>query len=201
MAEGETNTQRSQQVDAAIAEYLEQAEQGIEADRDAFLAQHAEIADELREFLGDYSIVKQQAPPPPSPPRPASRRTQRHRGNQMPQWSPTASGSPAGRAHGEMSEMPNAAGGAGWNCCGAAAQRPTAAGDSPVTGETLSFRSSEVDSTNSAVAGAICEVKSGPLPEIGHRFGPVRIVRTTRRRRLWRGLSGAQRSVGPRSWR
>ena len=126
MAEGETNTQRSQQVDAAIAEYLEQAEQGIEADRDAFLAQHAEIADELREFLGDYSIVKQQAPPPPSPPRPApppsgTVETKCRNGHLL-----RVAARLAG-AHGEMSEMSNAAGGAGWNYCGAAAPRPTAA--------------------------------------------------------------------------
>lgn len=51
MAETETNTQRSQQIDAAIAEYLELVEQRTATDRDTFLAQHAEIADELRNFL------------------------------------------------------------------------------------------------------------------------------------------------------
>ena len=44
---------------------------------------------------------------------------------------------------------------------------------SPVTGETLSFRSSEVDSTNSAVAGPVW--KSRSVPEVGHRFGPFEL--------------------------
>ncbi len=172
MAEGETNTQRSQQVDAAIAEYLEQAEQGIEADRDAFLAQHAEIADELREFLGDYSIVKQQAPPPPSPPRPA----------------PPPSGTVETKCrNGHLLRVAARLAGRTVKCpkCQTPlvvpdgitsapqrnAQRPRE--NSPVTGETLSFRSSEVDSTNSAVAGPVSKFRS--VPEIGHRFGPFEL--------------------------
>ena len=172
MAEGETNTQRSQQVDAAIAEYLEQAEQGIEADRDAFLAQHAEIADELREFLGDYSIVKQQAPLPPSPPRSA----------------PPPSGTVETKCrNGHLLRMAARLAGRTVKCpkCQTPlvvpdgiitapqrnAERPRE--NSPVTGETLSFRGSEVDSTNSAVAGPVWKHRS--VPEIGHRFGPFEL--------------------------
>jgi serine/threonine protein kinase len=53
-----SNNQTSQKVDAAIAEYLEIAEQGVTPDRAAFLARHSEIADHLREFLADYGAIK-----------------------------------------------------------------------------------------------------------------------------------------------
>ncbi len=52
------NNQISQKVDAAIAEYLEIAEQGVLPDRAAFLARHVEIAEHLKEFLADYGATK-----------------------------------------------------------------------------------------------------------------------------------------------
>ena len=61
---GDADNLLSLRVDAAIAEYLESAERGAPVDRDAFLARHADIADQLRDFLGDYSAVKQDAPLP-----------------------------------------------------------------------------------------------------------------------------------------
>src|SRR5690349_14589751 len=59
---GDTDNRLSLRVDAAIAEYLESAERGAPVDRNAFLARHADIADQLRDFLGDYSAVKRDAP-------------------------------------------------------------------------------------------------------------------------------------------
>ena len=53
---------RSRQIDAAIAIYLEAAEQGTPLDQEAFLAQHADIADDLRQFLADHSVFKRNAP-------------------------------------------------------------------------------------------------------------------------------------------
>ena len=57
---------RSHQIDAAIAEYLEAMEQGTPLEREAFLARHADIADELREFLADDSVFKRESPQPGS---------------------------------------------------------------------------------------------------------------------------------------
>ena len=56
----------SRQIDAAIAEYLEAIERGARLDREEFLARHVDIAAELREFLVDYSALKQEAPHPVS---------------------------------------------------------------------------------------------------------------------------------------
>ena len=64
MATNDHNSSHSRQIDAAIAEYLEALEQGTPLDREAFLAQHAEIADELRQFLEDDSALKRDAPRP-----------------------------------------------------------------------------------------------------------------------------------------
>ena len=58
MAETDTNTERRQAIYVAIADYLVLVEKGTSADREAFLIQHAAIADELRDFLGNYSMVK-----------------------------------------------------------------------------------------------------------------------------------------------
>ena len=57
---------RSQRVDGAIAEYLEALDRGAPLEREAFLAQHAEIADELREFLADHSAMKRESPREPA---------------------------------------------------------------------------------------------------------------------------------------
>ena len=64
MATNDHNSSHSRQIDAAIAEYLEALEKGTPLDREAFLAQHAEIADELRQFLEDDSALKRDAPRP-----------------------------------------------------------------------------------------------------------------------------------------
>jgi serine/threonine protein kinase/Tfp pilus assembly protein PilF len=45
-----------QKVDAAIAEYLEAVKNGSAPDPEAFIARHAEIAGELKEFLNDYDV-------------------------------------------------------------------------------------------------------------------------------------------------
>ena len=55
---------RGRQIDAAIAEYLEALEKGTPLDREAFLAQYADIAGELRQFLEDDSALKRDAPRP-----------------------------------------------------------------------------------------------------------------------------------------
>jgi eukaryotic-like serine/threonine-protein kinase len=57
---------RSQRVDGAIAEYLEALDRGAPLEQEAFLAQHAEIADELREFLADHSAMKRESPREPA---------------------------------------------------------------------------------------------------------------------------------------
>jgi tRNA A-37 threonylcarbamoyl transferase component Bud32/tetratricopeptide (TPR) repeat protein len=53
---------KSQQVDAAIADYLEAIERGAPRDRDDFLRNHPDMADELREFFADYDALQQAAP-------------------------------------------------------------------------------------------------------------------------------------------
>ena len=63
-ADASNSDDRSRQIDAAIAEYLEALEQGTPLDREAFLAQHADIAGELRQFLEDDSALKRDAPRP-----------------------------------------------------------------------------------------------------------------------------------------
>ena len=55
---------RSRQIDAAIAKYLEAAERGVPPEREAFLAEHAQIADELRQFIVDHSVFQRQSPQP-----------------------------------------------------------------------------------------------------------------------------------------
>ena len=62
MTTNDHDSSRSQLIDAAIAEYLEAFEQGTPLDREAFLAQHADIAGELRQFLEDDSALKRDAP-------------------------------------------------------------------------------------------------------------------------------------------
>jgi WD40 repeat protein/serine/threonine protein kinase len=53
---------RSRQIDAAIAEYLEALDQGAPPEMVAFIARHAAIAGELRDFLADYSAFKRDVP-------------------------------------------------------------------------------------------------------------------------------------------
>src|SRR5436190_12007724 len=53
---------RSRQIDAAIAEYLEAQDQGAPPEMEAFIARHAAIAGELRDFLADYSAFKRGVP-------------------------------------------------------------------------------------------------------------------------------------------
>jgi len=53
---------RSQQVDIAVANYLEAHERGCPPDREAFLAEHPDIADALREFLDDYQLANRVIP-------------------------------------------------------------------------------------------------------------------------------------------
>ena len=57
---------RSRQIDAAIAEYLEALDQGAPPEAEAFLTRHAAIAGELRDFLADYSAFKRESPRPGS---------------------------------------------------------------------------------------------------------------------------------------
>src|SRR5262249_12807056 len=58
----EEHNPRSRQIDAAIAMYLEAVERGQPIDREAFLAGHPGIADDLREFLADEIRFERQAP-------------------------------------------------------------------------------------------------------------------------------------------
>ena len=62
MASDEKNP-NSQRIDAAIAEYLEMLEKGGQPDQVAFLARHAAIANELSEFIAEYSSFKRDALP------------------------------------------------------------------------------------------------------------------------------------------
>jgi WD40 repeat protein/HEAT repeat protein len=55
---------RDQRVDEAIAEYLAACEADAPPDRDAFLAEHPDLADSLRAFLADHDRIRQAAPPP-----------------------------------------------------------------------------------------------------------------------------------------
>jgi WD40 repeat protein/HEAT repeat protein/predicted Ser/Thr protein kinase len=55
---------RDQRVDEAIAEYLAACEADAPPDRDAFLAEHPDLADSLRDFLADHDRIRQAAPPP-----------------------------------------------------------------------------------------------------------------------------------------
>src|SRR5262245_54279558 len=62
MAENEnTPSEREQRLDAAIAEYYQALEIGQPLDREAFLAQHADLADELASFLADMAAFERQA--------------------------------------------------------------------------------------------------------------------------------------------
>jgi eukaryotic-like serine/threonine-protein kinase len=63
-SEASNSDDRSRQIDAAIAEYLEALEKGSPLDQEAFLAQHADIAGELRQFTEDDSALKRDAPRP-----------------------------------------------------------------------------------------------------------------------------------------
>src|SRR5215813_2063081 len=62
---------REEQVDEAIAAYLEAAEAGREPDREQFLKQHADIARELRAFFDDqdqfHRLLEPLGPALPSP--------------------------------------------------------------------------------------------------------------------------------------
>ncbi len=49
---------RSRRIDAAVAEYLESIERGTPLDHEAFLALHADLADDLRQFLADYHALE-----------------------------------------------------------------------------------------------------------------------------------------------
>lgn len=49
----------SNPIDVAIATWIEAAERGQPLDRETFLQQHAEIAEELRQFLDDYEALRQ----------------------------------------------------------------------------------------------------------------------------------------------
>jgi len=63
MAETGVNTAddlRGRRLDEAIAEYIESLERGAPPERERFLAEHSDIAAELREFLADYHAF---APP------------------------------------------------------------------------------------------------------------------------------------------
>src|SRR5262245_29477845 len=48
-----SSTDREERVDAAIAEWLEAAEQGRAVDPLEFLSKHPDLADDLRKFLAD----------------------------------------------------------------------------------------------------------------------------------------------------
>ena len=50
-------------VQAALQDYLERVDRGEVVDRDAFLAEHVEIADELRSFIGTSENLSQLAEP------------------------------------------------------------------------------------------------------------------------------------------
>jgi serine/threonine protein kinase len=52
----------TRRVDASIAEYLEAIETGSPPDLDAFLAEHDDVAAELREFIADYQALEQASP-------------------------------------------------------------------------------------------------------------------------------------------
>jgi WD40 repeat protein len=55
---------REARLEGAIAEYLREAEAGQEPDREAFLARHPDLADDLRSFLADRDYLRRLAPPP-----------------------------------------------------------------------------------------------------------------------------------------
>ena len=65
-ADASNSNDRSRQIDAAIAEYLEALDQGAPPEMEAFIARHAAIAGELRDFLADYSAFKRESPRPGS---------------------------------------------------------------------------------------------------------------------------------------
>src|SRR5262245_30076971 len=58
---------RAPRGDAAIAEYLAAAQAGTPPGRDAFLARHADLADELRAFLADHERMAGLAGAPADP--------------------------------------------------------------------------------------------------------------------------------------
>jgi eukaryotic-like serine/threonine-protein kinase len=61
-ADASNSDDRSRQIDAAIAEYLEALDQGGPPETEAFLTRHAAIAVELRSFLADYRAFQRDVP-------------------------------------------------------------------------------------------------------------------------------------------
>jgi WD40 repeat protein/HEAT repeat protein len=59
-----TRDDHDARVNEAIADYLAACETGTPPDREAFLAQHADVADSLRAFLADHDRIRRAAPPP-----------------------------------------------------------------------------------------------------------------------------------------
>src|SRR5438067_3234231 len=54
-------TSAGDQLDAIIAEYVQQVEAGAVPDREALLASHADLAERLRAFFADYDRLDRQA--------------------------------------------------------------------------------------------------------------------------------------------
>jgi hypothetical protein len=55
--------ERQERLQAIFLQYVEAADQGEAPDREAFLAAHAEFADEIEEFLAGYHHMRQVAGP------------------------------------------------------------------------------------------------------------------------------------------
>jgi serine/threonine protein kinase len=73
MSASDNPSERDQQLDAAIAAYYRAVEAGNPPDREAFLAEHAELRAELESFLADKAAFERRAAPsdetlPPAPP-------------------------------------------------------------------------------------------------------------------------------------
>jgi WD40 repeat protein/tRNA A-37 threonylcarbamoyl transferase component Bud32 len=63
MNEGANEPEREDRINAIIADWLRAADAGQTPDRDALLARHADLADELRSFFADHDRAQQLAPP------------------------------------------------------------------------------------------------------------------------------------------
>ncbi len=163
----------SQRVDLAIAEYLELVDNGTPPDRDAFLARHAGIGDELRDFIGNYSAVKRNVPRGEELDRPGA--NPNHAISAVcPQGHPLRI---AIKLAGRRVKCPK---------CQALFVVPHPSPSEPelvrqrnercnVGGETLDFKTSRDNDTGTFGSSPILP-GSGPLPQPGQRFGRFEIL-------------------------